>query len=198
MRQRDAWSRAVRYAKVLMPLGALAILSTLFLLSRKIDSVVDLTKFDPVAMEQTLASPRFAGVTDDGSLFTITARAANPVADQDTQIRVDSVEIGFDLTDGSSVNATAPFALVDTSAKTVSLNEEAFISTSTGYQITSDNFEISYGEVRMATASAIKATGPAGLITADQLVLRDNGPDESDYQMIFSGNVHMIYEPAEP
>ena len=198
MRQQDAWSRAVRYAKVLMPLGALAILSTLFLLSRKIDSVVDLTQFDPEAMEQTLASPRFAGVTDDGSEFTISARAANPIAGKDMEIRVDAVEIGFDLPDGSSVSASAPFALVDTETKTVTLNEDALINTSTGYRITSDNLKISYGELRMATASAIQATGPAGLITADQLVLRDTGPGENDYQLVFSGNVHMIYEPAEP
>jgi lipopolysaccharide export system protein LptC len=196
--QRDAWSRAVRYAKVLMPLGALAILSTLFLLSRKVDAVVDLSGYDPETLKQTLADPRFAGVTDDGTSVEISARSANPIPDKADHLSVDQISVAANLPDGSWVRTTATMAVIDLRDKLVTLNDAPEITTSTGYHITATQFEIGYGTTRFATSQTIRATGPAGLITADQLVLSDTGAADSDYKMVFTGHVHMIYEPVEP
>ncbi|MEO8531702.1 MAG: hypothetical protein ABI459_10795 [Deltaproteobacteria bacterium] len=198
MAQRDAWSRAVSYAKVLMPLGALAILSTLFLLSRKVDAVIDLSAFNAADLAQTIANPRFAGVSDDGSTFQLAARAANPVASSTDQMKVDDINLSMDLRDGSRIDARATLAFIDMRAKTVVLENKPVITTSNGYDITGDDISISYGDNRVVTATKIAVSGPTGLITADQLTLTDRGTNASDYKMVFSGNVHMTIQPTEP
>jgi lipopolysaccharide export system protein LptC len=197
MAQRDAWSRAVSYAKVLMPLGALAILSTLFLLSRKVDTVIDLSGFSSADLAQTIANPRFAGVSEDGSTFQFAARAANPVAAKADQMRVDDLNLTVALNDGSSIGASATAATIDMRAKTVTMNDNPVLTTSTGYEIHADAVSIDYGTTRLVTSTGITVTGPAGLISADQLTLTDRGTGASDYQLVFTGNVQMTINPAE-
>jgi len=198
MAQRDAWSRAVSYAKVLMPLGALAILSTLFLLSRKVDAVIDLSAFSSDDLAQTIANPRFSGVSNDGSTFQFSARAANPVGVKTDQMKVDDLNLSVDLRDGSRIDARASVAIIDMRRKNVTLNEDPVITTSQGYEIRASQVSIDYGTTQLVTSAGITAIGPAGLITADQLTLTDRGADDSDYQMVFTGNVHMTLNPEEP
>jgi lipopolysaccharide export system protein LptC len=197
MVQRDAWSKSVRLMKVVMPLGALAILSTLFLLSRKPDAVMDLSGVDPSDLAQTLANPKFAGVSEQGDAFSLSARAANPDPEGPDRIRIDELNLAVDLHDGSRIEARAPLGLIDMRDKSVSLTGDPVVTTSGGYEIRAANLVIGYGEVRMASSDAIRITGPTGVITADHLALTDAGPGASDYQLVLTGNVHMTYLPPE-
>ena len=75
-------STVVAWLKVALPLLVLAILSTLFLVSRTIDPS-DAIPFAEVDIqdrvrEPRLTNPTWAGVTDDGAALTIAASEARP------------------------------------------------------------------------------------------------------------------------
>ena len=197
MAQRDAWSKSVRLMKVVMPLGALAILSTLFLLSRKPDTVMDLSGVSASDLAQTLANPKFSGVTNQGDAFALSARAANPDPAGPDRIRIDDLNFAIDLHDGSRLEARAPLGLISMRDKSVSLTGNPVITTSGGYEIRADNLVIGYGDMQMATSVNVRVTSPTGEITADHLALTDAGAGASDYQLVLTGNVHMTYQPPE-
>ena len=73
-------TRVVRWLRVLLPLAALAMLSTLFLFSRGGDSESQIPYADvdaqAMARDPRLVSPEYAGVTDDGAALQAAMNAA--------------------------------------------------------------------------------------------------------------------------
>jgi lipopolysaccharide export system protein LptC len=83
--ERDLHSRIVGWAKVILPLAALGILSTLFLFARTIDPE-DAIPYAEVDVEDRIREPRltaptYSGVTSDGSAVTFQAVEARPAGD---------------------------------------------------------------------------------------------------------------------
>jgi lipopolysaccharide export system protein LptC len=78
----NAWSRWVVLLKIILPLIALALLSSIFLLSRTIDptAYIPFTEVDVEdrAREPRLTTPKFSGVTSDGARVTIDATEMRP------------------------------------------------------------------------------------------------------------------------
>ena len=78
----DRYSRTVAYLKVLLPLTALALLSTLFLISRGIDTeaVIPFAQKDieERMRGQQLTAPFFSGTTSGGDEIMVTASTARP------------------------------------------------------------------------------------------------------------------------
>src|SRR5687768_1056659 len=66
-------SRVVAWAKVLLPLGALGLLSTVFLLAREPLGVIDIpyAELEEIAREPRIDRPRLAGVAPDGTTVTL-------------------------------------------------------------------------------------------------------------------------------
>ena len=84
MARRDRHSRVVGWLKVALPLAALAILSTLFLLSDRIDPEDALpyaeVDVEDLAREPRMTAPTYAGMTTDGAALTLTATEAQTVS----------------------------------------------------------------------------------------------------------------------
>ena len=77
-------SRMIAGLKVLLPLAALVLLSTMFLLSRSVSEDPDLTFFDDVAeipALDALTAPYYTGSTPEGHAVSVTAESARPMPD---------------------------------------------------------------------------------------------------------------------
>jgi len=77
----NTYSRVVAWAKVLLPLLALALLSTLFLVARTVDPAQKLPfadiDVDAIAREQRIGAPKFNGVTKEGTAISLSADSAS-------------------------------------------------------------------------------------------------------------------------
>ena len=77
MARADAHTRVVTWLKIALPLAALAILSTLFLLADKIDPEDALpyaeVDVEDLAREPRMTLPSYAGTTSDGAALSLTA-----------------------------------------------------------------------------------------------------------------------------
>ena len=90
-------SALVGWLKIVLPLTALGLLSTLFLVSRTIDPS-DAIPFATVDIEDRIRQPRltlptWAGVTDDGSAMTVTATEARPLPGGSANAQAVSVDV---------------------------------------------------------------------------------------------------------
>jgi lipopolysaccharide export system protein LptC len=192
-------SRVVAALKVTLPLIALVILSTLFLVSRSIDPS-DAIPYAKVDVEDRIREPRmtaptYAGVTSDGARLSMVAEAARPAAGA-TAARAEGMAASLVTPDGATTTFTAPNAVLDSVAKRLNLEGGVRIVTSQGYVITTDRLSAALDRTDLKSDGAIAATGPLGQLQAGEMVLSVTATPGS-YVLLFQKGVKMVYQPPE-
>ncbi|WP_102225841.1 LPS export ABC transporter periplasmic protein LptC [Acidimangrovimonas sediminis] len=200
MRRRDnAHSRLVAWLKIVLPLGALALLSTLFLFSHSIDPsrAVRFSKVDvkQIASEQQVTMPNYNGVTQDGTSVSVTASVAKPLADPagggtggtaqaagktapaapavpaKPGARATVVHATFDHPDGGYTKVDAQHGKVNPTTGNMDLSGGVVITTSDGYRMDTDALTGRLDRTHLQSAGAVAGTGPLGRIDADHMVI---------------------------
>jgi lipopolysaccharide export system protein LptC len=193
-------SRLVIWAKVTLPLLALALLATMFLFSRKIDPA-DAIPYAEVdveerAREPRLTEPTYAGVTADGSALAIAATEARP--ESATGISTATAIVGrLDMPDGGSVDMVAANGVMDSEAGLMTMDGGVNITTTNGYTIITDALIARLDQTGLSSPGAITATGPVGRISADQMMLTQDPKTPGSYLLVFTGRVKVLHIPTE-
>lgn len=186
-------TRTVRWLRVLLPLAALAMLSTLFLFSRGGDSESQIPYADvdaeAMAREPRVVAPEYAGVTDDGAALTL--RATQASAGQGGG-RAQDLRLDWQRPDGLRADLTAPQAGVADGA--IRLDGGVRMTTSSGWTLDAQSVEAATDRSRIAARNGVKAEAPFGSLTAQRMELAPaDGQDAS--VLSFSGDVRLIYRP---
>ena len=88
----NTYSRLIAWLKVLLPVLALVLLSTMFLIARTIDPNRALAyakvNLDNLTRSQRVSAPRFSGVTEDGAALSFSASTAEPDPDDPASFSV--------------------------------------------------------------------------------------------------------------
>lgn len=195
-------SRVVALLKVVLPLLALAILSTLFLLSKG-RAPEDLIPYADVDVEDLLREPRltsaaWAGMTEDGAAVTLTAAEATPGTPGSAEAgRVTGLSALVETPDGVSTTVTAGTAILDEEDGRVLMEEGVTVEVSTGYVLRFPAAEMRLDRTRLAVTGTIAATGPMGEITAGAFEMVPSGERPGHYEMHFTGGVRLLYRPQQ-
>lgn len=195
----DLYSRIIAYLKVLLPLAALALLSTLFLLSRGIDPT-GTTPFARHEIEervrgQQITAPFFSGTTDDGDEITISARLARP-AGAGGLAGAEDLRARMKMVAGGQIDLTADSGSVATDQDQASFAGNVLVTTSTGYTIKTDELNANLSTISGNSPGEINADGPVGTFTAGRMEIRaknENGP----IHMLFKNGVKLVYDPKK-
>lgn len=202
----DRHSRIVGWLKLALPLAALALLSTLFLVADRIDpeAAIPYAKVDveDLARDPRMTAPAYAGTTSDGAALTLTAEAARP-ANGDRVAEADGISVKLTMPGGGSTDVTAATARLDTAAGQLALTGGVTISTSSGYRVTTEGLTAELDRSAMESGGPVTAEGPAGRIEAQSFALTQDGTAGSvasegrkPYLLVFSGQVKLVYQPA--
>lgn len=186
-------TRIVRWLRVLLPLAALAMLSTLFLFSRGGDgeSQIPYAEVDAESMarDPRVVGPEYAGVTDDGARLTLRADEAMPAAGggQASRMRLD-----WQRADGLRAELTAP--RVGVADGTIRLDGGVRVTTSTGWTLDAAAAEAATDRSLIAASGGIRAKAPFGTLSANTMrIVPDD--DRNASTLNFSGDVRLIYQP---
>lgn len=193
----NRYSRFVQLAKVAFPLFALGLLSTLFLFSRSFDPTLGIpfADFDveEVAREQRLASPKFSGVTSDGSEVTMSASAAIPDPTNSRRFMAEDVIAKIDTVAGLVYDVTANAGDYDGANDMLILNGDVVVITSSGYRLETEQLRTNVEHTSLEIPVSLKGFGPDGNIEANSLVLQT---DSGSQVLVFKGDVKLIYDPT--
>jgi lipopolysaccharide export system protein LptC len=192
-------SRLVAWLKVILPLLALVILSTLFLISRAIDPS-DAIPFAEVDVEDRIREPRmtaptYAGVTTDGAALILTAKAALPDAGQGASATAVHAELA--TPDGATTTVEAATLALDTAAGVARMAGGVTVASSSGYRLTTDSLTAALDRTRLESGGAVQATGPMGDLAAGSLTLTEAPEQPGAYVLVFKDGVKLIYQPAK-
>lgn len=196
----DSYSRMVAWLKVIFPLAALAILSTLFLLSRSVDPEAQIPFADKEIKDrlrdQQVTGPFFSGTTADGDQISFAAEKLITPEGQTGANEALNVQIQMDLASGAQVSLTADSASFDMSQDLADLRGNVQVTTSTGYQLRSDHFHSEMTGVNLISPGPVEGDGPGGRLSAGALRLEAPESGESA-QLLFTNGVKLVYTPQD-
>lgn len=192
--QRNTYSVIVSWAKIILPMVALGLLSTVFLFSRQIDpeGAIPFADVDLEARlrEQRLSKPNYATTTDDGSALTIVAESAAPILDGGGGT-AENIVARLKRTDGTTIDMTSDSGMIQGS-KSLTLTGNVAIDTSDGYSLRSDKMISAMNRTDITSPGPITGTGPFGDLQAGRMHL--TVPENQDGILaVFEGGVRLIY-----
>jgi len=199
---RTAVSRVLR---VVLPLGALALLSTVFLVSRSIDPdrAIELTDIDISEMtrEPRIGAARFAGVTQDNTalvIFAETVRSRDIVQQgEPIHLRLAAPEGELQFAAGRHATFRAELGILDQAGDQLDMQGNVVLETSDGYIAQMPELVSALQRTHVVGTGGITGVAPAGRIWADSVELTAKTDDSGGYLLAFKGNVRLIYLPED-
>lgn len=194
----DPYSRLVGFLKVALPLVALALLSTLFLLSDKIEPGSTVPFADGEIAQrvtgQQVTGPLFSSATARGDMITLRTRQL--VQDDSGTNRALDVTLRVEFAGGgraSLVSDTGTFGLGENTAR---LSGNVLIESSTGYLMHTEEIAARLTGLDIRAPGKVRGAGPAGDLTAGAMHITDR-EDGTGAQLLFTDGVKLIYEPKQ-
>ena len=195
-RGEGTYSQVIAWLKILLPLAALTMLSTLFLLSRSREAVMDVPFAEVLRKGETaseqVGAPYFAGTTARGEMLTMTARSARP--DGDGVIEADELEAQLRLRGGGQIRLDATRAVLRNGSQQVELAEGVRVESTTGYVLQTDALVSALDQIAAESRGAVTGTGPIGRLEAGKLKIEPIG-ETGDVHLLFTDGVKLVYDP---
>ncbi|WP_439153747.1 hypothetical protein [Yoonia sp.] len=191
-------SQIVGWAKIILPLGALALLSTLFMLARKPSNqtTIPFSEIADIAGEQRITAPKFSGLTDDGSVVILTARSAQPDATQPDTVMIDALIFRMENPDGSNLTVTATTGELDGRDRIARFLGLARLETSSGFEMETNGLTAELDTGIVTSHGLLEIRAPFGELTAGKVTFKVTG-DQTGQLMHFTDGVRLIYRPQD-
>lgn len=195
----DRHSRMVGWLKVALPLAALAVLATLFLLADRVDPDAALpyaeVDVEDRAREPRMTAPSYAGTTSDGASLMLTAREARPRT-ADAPARASDMLLELTTPDGGLTELRAATAVIDQTARQMVLSGGVSVSTGTGYRLETAEITARLDRSGLESQSEVTASGPAGDLRAGGMTLGQDNQTPGGYLLVFNEGVRLVYLPG--
>ena len=190
-------SQLVGWSKIILPLCALGLLSTLFLFARSNRNAADIpfAEIAALAQDPRINAPRFSGVADDGSIIAISAQSAKIDPDATDRFNIAMLKLVVNAPDGSELRVTAVEGEVDGGAKIAQLKGLARLETSNGYSMETNGLAANLETGVVGSDGALEVHAPFGEITAGRVTFQ-SADDNSGHQMLFTEGVRLVYTPS--
>jgi lipopolysaccharide export system protein LptC len=192
-------STVVAWLKVILPLTALGLLSTLFLVSRTVNPE-DAIPFADVDVEDRLREPRltlptWSGMTEDGAAVTVAAAEARP-GDAAGGPRAAAVVAHYDLPGGGSADLTAGQGRLDPAARRLAMEGGVTVVTSDGWRMETAAVTADLARGALTAPGRVVATGPGLRLTAGRMEAARPGGARR-HVVHFAGGVKLVYDPVD-
>lgn len=192
------YSRLIAWLKILLPLGALALLSTIFLYSRGPDPIATIPVLtggaDPTLTEQ-IGSPFYAGTTENGQGLTLAARQARFSNPDNSGLIANDLRAVIDIRDGNRIVIDATVGQMDEGDR-LRLREGVVLDSSSGYTVRTEGLDAEIDRVAIESTSDVEAIGPGLTLSAGKLRVEENAATQ-DIQLLFTDGVKLIYIPQQ-
>lgn len=192
------YSTVVTLLKVILPLAALGLLSTLFLIARSIEptTAIPFAKIDleERARDQRITAPFISGNTSRGDKMSMSASTARPDPDNSDRAYVEKLNARVDLIGGTRVTYSSAAGVIDSAIQQVDLHGGVLVLTSTGYAIRTEALVFGMNELYAKSDTMITANGPPGEFTAGAMILTADEETEDAY-LVFTNGVKLVYTP---
>lgn len=194
----DRYSRTIGFFKVVLPLSALGLLSTLFLLSRVIDPSQSIPYAEPEIRErllnQQVTEPYYSGMSAGGDEITFEAATVTTPGELDGAKQAKDVQARFKMASGTEIDVTSNSGLFDLARDHSSLTGEVVVRTSQGYVVRSEHLDGKMSALDLRSPDRVTGEMPGSDLEAGSMRL--TAPDrDAPAHLIFNDGVKLVYDP---
>ena len=193
----NRYSRFVATLKVLLPLTALALLSTLFLLARVPDSGLTGRITGEIAADGRMRSSTFSAMTPDGPL-TVTAEAAIPRSADYATVDLEGLRARLEQADGAAIELTAAEGRLSRPEREAEFAGDVAIVSSEGYRLETERLRTAFDGTWAESPGAVRLTGPGLTLEAGTMRLATGETGRAGGRLLFNGGVRLVYVPEPP
>ncbi len=201
-RLRASLSQVVRLG---LPLGALVLMSTIFLVARSVDPnrAAALSDLDLAALtrEPRIGTARIATVGTDNSAINIDAASIRSVNDPQVSgplnLLLDKPDGTVAFTSGGLLEFRAKDGQIEQAEGQVILTEDVWLRTEQGYEMTMTILRGDMDGTAFDGTGPISGTGPVGTLSANDMTIRALPQTSGGYLLAFKGDVRLLYTPQE-
>jgi lipopolysaccharide export system protein LptC len=197
----NRYTLLVTWLKIVLPLVALAILSSIFLVSKRIDPGAMLPQagsdLADRLREPRLTAPMFTGVTAEGAAVTVTAAEMRPLPGSLTEGTAQSLNVRVEMPGGGLATLAAPQGRLDTAAQTLALSGGVTIVTDDGYSLAAPEMAGSLPQSDLEATGGVTGESPFGTIRSDRMKITRNPARPETHIVDFIGAVRLIYRIPE-
>jgi len=194
-------SRLVGLLKILLPLIALAIFSSLFLIADRIDPDDQLALADldvgEVLARPGITNPSFAGQTETGEAIRLKAQVIEPEPDGTLTAR--GLLFSMTQTDGGTLDVTAELGKIPAGNGAVEFVGSVMVATSSGLVIETQNLQAARDMGWMTAEGGVQANAPFGKFVSGALQIERTQAEDgtASYRAVFKDGVKLVYEPKD-
>jgi len=197
VRADNRYSRFVAWSKIALPLAALGLLSTIFLLSTgpvpQGQPPFAERGQEELGHDERVTRPNYAGVTEGGTALTVTAESARP-READDLVEIAAPRVTLETQGGEIVTVAAATGRVDTAARDVLLEGDVHVAAASGHEIDAGALRVALDRTEMESLGPVTATGPQVRIEAGRLAVRPRAGG-SGVVVVFNAGVNLLYTP---
>ncbi len=192
------YSQAISWLKILLPLVALVLLSTMFMFARSVapTSTIPFAKIEleERAKDQRITAPFFAGQTATGHDIAVQATSARPDGDNPQITHAETLDARINMQTGSVIDISSQFATMNSKSFDASLSGDVLVTSSNGYDVTTQELVLNLDQGTARSDTEIQGKGPAGHFTAGAMEMTHS--EETDTtRFLFTNGVKLIYTP---
>ena len=198
----DKYSRTIFWLKILMPVGALAILMTTFMY--KTDNY-QASRIWPssdgvarVEVSGTVGRPRFSGLTGNGSSLTIIAESYVPEEADPSRALAEDVTATYSTSPRGEATLRAATAYLDRQNNVIFFDGNVRVNTSSREEILASHMEVALDSTYLLATGGVKAISPVGQTSSASLEITSDPEVRGSYVLEFAGDVDIVLPPPDP
>ncbi len=193
-------SMLVTWAKTLLPLAALVLLSLVFLVGHRVEpgTVIPYSDVDieELAREPQVVAPEYSGVTKEGAALSVRGSRAILQPSDGAGSSVEQLVAKLQARSGLVVDLNAAAGQIRPDANLIELRDGVAIQTSTNYRMQSDLIEMRTDRTKIVSPGAVHGEAPMGVLDAGAMELSQPEPGGPN-NLLFTKGVKLVYQPQE-
>ncbi len=194
----DRYSRVIATLKIALPLLALGLLSTLFLISRAVTPTSTIPFADEEVQQRLtnhqVTGPYFSGTTSRGDQIAFIAKTLSSPDGTVGSNTAEDVLVNVDFANGTGLTVEADLATLDIAEDTSELRGNVEVTTSQGYRLQSEQLFLQLSRLDITSPDKVTGMSPDGEIEAGSM--RVFQPSEAkEPQWVFTQDVKLLYTP---
>ena len=190
------YSNVIAWLKIMLPLAALVILSSVVYFARGTEEIRQIPFVAVVGEEferERITQPDFLSVTSDGSALRITASEIVPSPDDPDVFLAEAVRGRMETLTGRIYHTTAPGGWLNVASNVAELNGIVSVDSSDGFHILTKDLHARLDVTFVESGGPVWGEAPFGRIEAG--MMRLGQPDAPSDLLHFADGVKVIYEP---
>ena len=200
------YSSFVKGLKVLLPLAALVILSSVFYFSRGSDEARRLPLAigeDQNFLRERIGLPEYLTVMSDGSALRVTAEIVVPVDGKRNTYDAEEISGRIEVPEGRTIFVTAPEGRLNIRRDVATLTGIVSVNTSDGFHFLTDDLHAKIREPYGESGGPVRGEAPFGRLEAGLMkyglppALGLEGTEEDPPLLHFTEGVKVVYEPRK-